>query len=318
MQSFLDFEKSVATFAVKIAELREVAGENGHHSTEIDRLQAQADAALKKLYRDLTPWQKTQVARHPDRPHALAYIHGLIDDFTPLAGDRCFGDDQAVITGLGFFRGRPVAVIGQEKGETMESRMRHNFGMARPEGYRKAARLMEMASTFGLPLIAFVDTAGAFPGVEAEERGQAEAIAASIDACLRVKTPSVAMIVGEGGSGGAIAVAATDRVLMFEHAVYTVASPEASASILWRSSQRAEDAASRMMITARDLLDFGLIDTIVSEPVGGAHRDRDAAIKSLGDALNRAIEELSGLDPEGLTANRRKKFLAFGAENRGG
>ena len=279
MRAYLDFEKPVAALEARIDELRSAeAPKNGDSGEEIGRLEARASEALREVYAQLSPWQKMQVARHPQRPHCLDFVKGLIDDFTPLAGDRKFGEDEAVVCGLGRFRGAPICLIGQEKGSTTNSRLKHNFGMARPEGYRKAARLMELADRFSLPVLAFIDTAGAFPGIDAEERGQAEAIARSTDACLALGVPNIALIIGEGGSGGAVALATANRTLMLEHAIYSVISPEGAASILWRDSARAEEAASSMQITAQDLLRLGVIDAIVPEPLGGAHRDPQAAV----------------------------------------
>ncbi len=314
MRAYLDFEKPVAELENKIAELRALAARDGAASIDddISRLEAKADAALRELYANLTPWQKTQVARHPERPHCLDYIETLITEFTPLAGDRVFGEDAAVIAGFGRFRGAPVCVIGQEKGSNTETRLKHNFGMARPEGYRKAQRIMELADRFGLPVISLVDTAGAYPGIGAEERGQAEAIARSTDACLALRVPNVSVILGEGGSGGAIAIATSNRVLMLEHAIYSVISPEAAASILWRDSQRAQEAAATMKITAQDLLRMHVIDVIVSEPAGGAHRAAEEAIVSVGDAIATAFQDLSGLDAIQLREARAEKFLAIG------
>lgn len=314
MRSYLDFEKPVAEIEAKIDELRVVAeGDvNVTLDDEITRLQARASKTLSDLYAALTPWQKTMVARHPGRPHFRDYCDALITDMTPLAGDRAFGEDEAIITGFGRFRGEPVCILGQEKGWNTETRLRHNFGMAKPEGYRKAARLMEMADRFGLPVIAFVDTAGAYPGINAEERGQAEAIARSTEQALGLGVVNVALVVGEGGSGGAVAIAAANRVLMMEHAIYTVASPEASASILWRNASRAQDAATNMKITAQDLLKFGIIDGIVPEPTGGAHRDPSAAIRSAGDAVAAALQEFSGMTPVAVRKAREDKFLAIG------
>ena len=279
---------------------------------DIGRLEAKAAQALKDLYADLTPWQKTQVARHPARPHCSDYLSALIDDFVPLAGDRSFGDDAAIIGGFGRFRGESLCVIGHEKGSTTEGRLKHNFGMARPEGYRKAVRLMEMADKFEIPVLSLVDTAGAYPGIGAEERGQAEAIARSTAACLNLSVPNVALILGEGGSGGAIAIATANRVLMLEHAIYSVISPEGAASILWRDTGKAQEAATNMKITAQDLADFGVIDTIVTEPVGGAHRNPEATIAAAGDAIAAAFTELSGLDRDSIRRERREKFLAIG------
>src|SRR5499425_319727 len=297
MRSYLDFEKPVAELEAKVAELR--ALESGDSAAaigeEISRLEARAAQALEDLYAELTPWQKTQVARHPERPHCLDYIGALVTDFTPLAGDRKFGEDEAIIGGFGRFRGESICVIGQEKGAATESRLRHNFGMARPEGYRKAVRLMEMADRFEIPVISLVDTAGAYPGIGAEERGQAEAIARSTDACLMLGVPNVAVILGEGGSGGAIAIATANRVLMLEHAIYSVISPEGAASILWRDTAKAQDAATNMKITAQDLDRFGIIDAIVPEPIGGAHRDPAGAIEAAGEAIAVAFADLAGL-----------------------
>ena len=313
MRSYLDFEKPVAELEAKVEELR-VAAAKGDVSIadEIGKLQAKAAKALADADSALTPWQKTQVARHPERPHCIDYLKGLIEDFTPLAGDRAFAEDQAVIGGFGRFRGRAVCVIGQEKGADTPTRIKHNFGMARPEGYRKAARLMELSDRFQLPVVSLIDTAGAYPGIDAEERGQAEAIARSTEACLALGAPNVALVIGEGGSGGAVAIATCNKVLMLEHAIYTVASPEAAASILWRDSSRAEDAATNMKITAQDLLKFGIIDAIVPEPVGGAHRDAQAAIRAAGDAVEAALVDLDRLDAEGLRNHRAEKFLAMG------
>jgi len=314
MRSYLDFEKPVAELEAKADELQASADKNDSKAMrdEAQKLTQRASATLKDIYGQLTPWQKTLVARHPMRPHFKDYIVGLIDEFTPLAGDRAFSEDQAIVGGFGRFRGRSVCVIGQEKGHDTESRLRHNFGMAMPEGYRKAVRLMEMADRFGLPVISFIDTAGAFPGIEAEERGQAEAIARSTDACLGLGVANVALVIGEGGSGGAVAIASCNSVLMMEHAIYTVASPEASASILWRDSGRAQDAATNMKITAQDLLRFGIIDGIVREPVGGAHRDPDAAINAAGKAVDAALAQWRGLSPDDIRRRRADKFMAIG------
>jgi acetyl-CoA carboxylase carboxyl transferase subunit alpha len=314
MRSYLDFEKPVAELEAKVEELRKL-GEGGEALSigdDIQRLEAKAATALRDLYLALTPWQKTQVARHAQRPHFIDYCRDLIGEFTPLAGDRKFGEDEAIVGGFGRFRGEPVCVIGQEKGATTEARLRHNFGMARPEGYRKAVRLMELADRYGLPVIAFVDTAGAYPGIEAEERGQAEAIARSTEACLALGAPNVSIVIGEGGSGGAIALATANRVLMMEHAIYSVISPEGAASILWRDSARAQDAATNMKITAQDLLRLGVIDAIVPEPTGGAHRDPAAAITSVGDAIAAALTDLAGRSPDDLRDQRGRKFLDIG------
>ena len=314
MRTYLDFEKPVAELEAKVEELRAVAAgdEPVAIEEEISRLEAKATKALEEIYGALTPWQKTLVARHPQRPHFIDYCGALIEDFTPLAGDRAFGEDEAIVGGLGRFRGESVCVIGQEKGATTETRIRHNFGMARPEGYRKAIRILEMADRFGLPVLSFVDTPGAYPGVDAEERGQAEAIARSTDASLALGTPSVAVIIGEGGSGGAIAIATTNKVLMLEHAIYTVASPEASASILWRDSSRAQDAATNMKITAQDLLRFGIIDAIVAEPPGGAHRDPEIALVSTGNAIAAALRDLGSYSTDDIRRLRENRFLAIG------
>jgi acetyl-CoA carboxylase carboxyl transferase subunit alpha len=314
MRTYLDFEKPVAELETKVEELRQLAekGDGVSIGEELAKLEAKAAKALGDLYAALTPWQKIQVARHPERPHFSDYVNALIADFTPLAGDRHFGEDAAVVGGFGRFRGQPICVIGQEKGSDTQSRLKHNFGMARPEGYRKAIRLMELADRFGLPVVSLVDTAGAFPGIDAEERGQAEAIARSTDMSLSLGVPNVAVVVGEGGSGGAIAIAACNKVLMLEHAVYTVASPEASASILWRDSSRAQDAATSMKITAQDLLKFGIIDVIVTEPAGGAHRDPNAAIVSVGAAIQQELAGLANLSRAQLANIRAEKFLAIG------
>lgn len=314
MRSYLDFEKSVAEIDAKADELSAILASGGSPALadEIARIEARSKAALKDLYASLTPWQKAMVARHPMRPHFKDYVTGLITDFSPLAGDRAFGDDEAIIAGLGRFRGQSVAILGQEKGSDTESRLRHNFGMAMPEGYRKAVRVMEMADRFGLPVISFVDTAGAYPGIGAEERGQAEAIARSTEACLALGVPNIAVVVGEGGSGGAVAIASTNTVLMLEHAIYTVASPEASASILWRDAAKAQDAATNMKITAQDLKKFGIIDGIVAEPVGGAHRAPEAAIASVGQAVSDALAALTPLSATQIREKRADKFLAIG------
>ena len=314
MRAYLDFEKPVAELEAKVEELRALASSGGSVpiGEELTKLEAKAARALADIYKKLTPWEKTLVARHPLRPKLLDYVKGLITDFTPLAGDRAFAEDAAVVGGLGRFNGAPVCIIGQEKGSDTETRIRHNFGMAKPEGYRKAVRLIELADRFGLPVIALVDTAGAFPGIEAEERGQAEAIARSTDATLALGAPNVAIILGEGGSGGAVAIASCNRVMMLEHAIYTVASPEASASILWRDAGKAQDAATAMKITAPDLLKFGIIDAIIPEPTGGAHRDPGAAIASTGLAIEAALQDFAGLAPDDIRALRADKFLAIG------
>jgi acetyl-CoA carboxylase carboxyl transferase subunit alpha len=314
MRSYLDFEKPVAELEAKLEELRAL-GENRDAvsiSDDIVRLEAKAAAALKELYASLTPWQKTLVARHPQRPHFMDYCAGLIEDFTPLAGDRKFAEDEAIVGGFGRFRGQPVCVIGQEKGSNTETRIRHNFGMARPEGYRKAVRLMELADRFELPVVSFVDTAGAYPGIEAEERGQAEAIARSTEAQLGLGVPNVALVIGEGGSGGAIAIATANKVLMMEHAIYSVISPEGAASILWRDSGRAQDAATNMKITAQDLLRLGVIDGIIAEPTGGAHREPQAAVAAAGDAIENAFKDLGNMGAAELRDHRAEKFLGIG------
>lgn len=311
MPTFLDFEKPVAELEARAAELRETAsaGETNIEA-EIARLHERAERTLRETYAKLTPWQKTQVARHPERPHFKDYVAALVQDFVPLAGDRNFGEDEAIVGGLGRFRGRKVMLIGHEKGDDTASRLKHNFGMARPEGYRKAIRLMDLADRFELPVVTLVDTPGAFPGVQAEERGQAEAIARSTERCLALGVPHVAAIVGEGGSGGAIAIAAANRVLMLEHSVYSVISPEGCASILWRTAEKAADAAEAMRITAADLQQLGVVDRIVAEPVGGAHRRPAEAVETLGTALTEALDDLAGLGRETLRAQRREKYLA--------
>ena len=313
MISFLDFEKPIAELQARVAELRETASGGGLDiEAEVDRLQAKADRLLRETYSRLTPWQKTQVARHPARPHFKDYVARLVEDFMPLSGDRAFADDQAIIGGLGRMHGRRVMIIGHEKGDDTASRLKHNFGMGKPEGYRKAIRLMQLADRFGLPVVTLVDTSGAFPGVQAEERGQAEAIARATEQCLALGVPMVAAVVGEGGSGGAIALAAANRVLMFEHAVYSVISPEGCASILWRTADKAAEAAEAMRVTAADLERLGVIDRIVPEPVGGAHRDPAAAIDALGAAITESLDELGSLAPGELRAERRRKFLDMG------
>jgi acetyl-CoA carboxylase carboxyl transferase subunit alpha len=313
MATFLDFEKPIAELEARVAELRDTASAGELNiDAEIARLQAKAERLLRETYGRLTPWQKTQVARHPERPHFKDYVAGLIEDFVLLAGDRNFGDDQAIVGGLGRFRGRRLMVIGHEKGDDTASRLRHNFGMAKPEGYRKAIRLMDLADRFGLPVLSLVDTSGAFPGVQAEERGQAEAIARSTEQCLRLRVPLLAAIVGEGGSGGAIAIAAANRVLMLEHSVYSVISPEGCASILWRTADKAADAAEAMKITAQDLKQIGVVERVVPEPLGGAHRSGEAMIETLGDAIEEELAELASLPPEELRRQRRAKYLAIG------
>jgi len=314
MRTYLDFEKPVAELEAKVEELRAMAaaGNATDIADDIGRLETKAAQALRALYAELTPWQKTQVARHPQRPHCLDYIRALVPEFIALAGDRKFSEDEAIVGGFGRFRGESICVIGHEKGSSTESRLKHNFGMARPEGYRKAVRLMEMADRFDIPVLALIDTAGAYPGIDAEERGQAEAIARSTDACLNLGVPNVAVILGEGGSGGAVAIATANRVLMLEHAIYSVISPEGAASILWRDTTKAQDAATNMKITAADLTAFGIIDGIVTEPIGGAHRDPAAAIAATGEVVAKAFAELKGLDRETVRRQRRDKFLAIG------
>jgi acetyl-CoA carboxylase carboxyl transferase subunit alpha len=314
MRSYLDFEKPVADLQGKVQELRSL-GDGGDAvaiDEEVQKLEAKAAQALAEIYARLTPWQKTQVARHPDRPHTTDYVNQLIEDFTPLAGDRSFAEDQAIVTGLGFFRGRRVAVIGQEKGSDTESRLRHNFGMARPEGYRKAIRIMHLADNFGLPVVALIDTAGAYPGIDAEERGQAEAIARSTEACLQLGVPNVAVVIGEGGSGGAIALATANKVMMLEHSIYTLISPEGAASIMWHDSSRAQDAATGMKITAEDLQKFGLIDQSVPEPVGGAHRDPQGTNPATGEAIANSLASMDNQPPAEIRRQRREKYLAIG------
>ncbi len=313
--TFLDFEKPIADLEGAIMELRHRGdGEGVDIAEEVSRLQAKVERQIKTTYAKLTPWQRVQVARHPERPHALKYIDSLIETFTPLAGDRAFAEDAAIVGGLGRFRGRPCLVIGQEKGDDTESRIKHNFGMVKPEGYRKAQRLMKLADRFGLPVITFVDTAGAYPGVDAEARGQAEAIARSIEVCLELGVPLVSLVIGEGGSGGAVALAAANRVLMMEHAVYSVITPEGCASILWRSAENAKDAAEALRLTSDDLKKLGVCDTVVGEPLGGAHRDPDAAVKAAGDAIETELASLDGMDATALRQHRRDKFLAMGSK----
>ncbi|MBM3557709.1 MAG: acetyl-CoA carboxylase carboxyltransferase subunit alpha [Alphaproteobacteria bacterium] len=318
MQKFLDFEKDIADLEARIADLKaaaEAAGDNGNAVSvgeEITGLEQKVDRLLRQTYAKLTPWQKTQVARHADRPRFGGIVGALIEGFTPLAGDRQFADDQAIQGGLGRFRGRAVMVIGHEKGQTTESRLKHNFGMARPEGYRKAVRLMRLADRFGLPVLTFVDTPGAFPGIDAEARGQAEAIARSTEACLDLGVPLIATVVGEGGSGGAIALAAANKVLMLEHAVYSVISPEACSSILYRTETRAQDAAEALRLTAQDLHQLKVIDEVIEEPVGGAHRAPAAAIAAIGEHVARSLDELDGQTRASLKARRRHKFLDMG------
>ncbi|HET9458573.1 MAG TPA: acetyl-CoA carboxylase carboxyltransferase subunit alpha [Sphingomicrobium sp.] len=313
MLTYLDFEKPIAELEARVRDLKEMA-DNGELDiqAEVDRLEAKAAKLLTDTYSKLSPWQKAQVARHPERPHFKDYVAGLTDDFMPLAGDRAFGEDPAIIGGFARIDSRKVMLIGHEKGEDTASRLRHNFGMAKPEGYRKAIRLMRLADRFGLPVVTLVDTPGAFPGVQAEERGQAEAIARCTEECLELKVPLIAAIVGEGGSGGAVAIATANRVLMFEHAVYSVISPEGCASILWRTADKAADAAEAMRITANDLLSLGVVDRIVPEPVGGAQRDPEAAIGTLKSAILEELKGCSAMKPAQLLEQRRAKFLAIG------
>lgn len=314
MYNYLDFEKPVADLDGQILELKKLAQESGsvEMSDEIRRLEKRSSDALKDIYRKLTPWQKVQIARHPDRPHCLDYVNQLFTEFTPLAGDRNFADDQAIQAGFARFNGQAVAILGQEKGNDTKTRLKHNFGSPRPEGYRKAIRIMELADRFKLPLITFVDTAGAYPGVSAEERGQAEAIARSLEMSMKLRVPVITVVIGEGGSGGAIAIAVANRVYMLEHAIYSVISPEGAASILWRDSTRAKDAATNMRITAQDLLELKIIDNIIPEPLGGAHRGKTAIIDAAGDVIATALKSLEGIDGETLKQERRQKYLAMG------
>ena len=314
MKTYLEFEKPIADLERRVADLRDTANAGDLDiDADVERLEAKATKLLKETYARLTPWQKAQVARHPDRPHFKHFVARLTQDWMPLAGDRAFGDDPAIIGGLAEIGGHKVMLIGHEKGDDTASRLKHNFGMAKPEGYRKAIRLMQMADRFGLPVVTLVDTSGAFPGVQAEERGQAEAIARSTQQCLALNVPIIAVVTGEGGSGGAVALAAANRVLMFEHAIYSVISPEGCASILWRTADKAADAAEAMRVSAQDLEALGVIDRVVAEPLGGAHRDANAAIDTLGEAIVEELEALGRLTPEKLIQQRRKKFLAIGA-----
>jgi acetyl-CoA carboxylase carboxyl transferase subunit alpha len=313
MRHFLDFERPIAELESKIEELRHLSTTRELNiADEVGRLEGTANRLLRQTYARLTPWQKVEVARHPERPHCLDYVGGLITEFVALAGDRTFGEDAAVIGGIGRFRGRSVVVLGTEKGADTEARLRHNFGMAKPEGYRKARRLMRLAERFGLPVLTFVDTNGAFPGIEAEARGQAEAIARAIETCLDIKVPLVASIIGEGGSGGAIALAAANTVLMLEHAIYSVIPPEGCSAILWRDGGHAREAAEALRLTAQDLLRMGVVDHIVPEPLGGAHRLPKDAIEQLGEAIDEALRPLLGIDRNVLRTQRREKFLAMG------
>lgn len=318
MQAYLDFEKPIADLESKIEELRHLSSEGEVNiADEVGKLQDKVQKQLTQTYAKLTPWQKAQVARHQNRPHAKDYINGLITDFTPLAGDRAFADDNAIIGGMGRFHGQSVVVIGNEKGSTTETRIKHNFGMAKPEGYRKAQRLMELADRFNLPLITFVDTPGAYPGIDAEARGQAEAIARSIETCIKIKVPFISLIIGEGGSGGAIALAVADKVLMMEHSIYSVISPEGCASILWRDSDQASVAAEALRLTAQDLLKLGVIDQIVSEPLGGAHRDPAATMNRVSDEIKKLLEGLNDEPGDALITRRREKFLSMGEKGLG-
>ena len=312
MHNYLDFEKQLADVDAKIAELTKLSADGSvDFKDEIAKLERRSRDLLRDTYKALTPWQKAQVARHPDRPHCMDYVRALFTDFTPLAGDRAFGEDHAIVCGFARFRGQPVAVMGQEKGSDTKTRLKHNFGMARPEGYRKAVRVMELADRFKVPLITLVDTAGAYPGIDAEERGQAEAIARSTAACLALRSPSVSVIIGEGGSGGAIAIATANRVYMLEHSIYSVISPEGAASILWHDSTRAKDAATNMKITAQDLLELKIIDGIIAEPLGGAHRAHEAVFAATGDRIESGMAELSQSNTD-FREHRRDKFLAIG------
>ncbi len=313
IRSFLDFERPIADLEGKIEELRHLSDTgNLKIADEVERLQGRIDRLLRQTYSKLTAWQKVQVARHPNRPHCIDYIDQLIEAFTPLSGDRAFADDAAIIGGLGRFRGTSIVVLGQEKGAETEDRLRHNFGMARPEGYRKAQRLMKFAEHFGLPVLTLVDTPGAYPGIGAEERGQAEAIARSVETCLDLRVPLISVVIGEGGSGGAIALAAANAVLMLEHAIYSVISPEGCASILWRSGDHAKEAAEALKLTAADLQSLAIIDEIIEEPLGAAHRGPDATITAVGDRIEAALERFVGMDGAAIRAQRREKFLAMG------
>ncbi len=315
MATFLDFEKPIAELEGKIAELRHLSnGDDINIAEEVAKLQTKAERLLRQTYGKLSAWQKTQVARHPERPHFVDYVGGLVTDYVALAGDRNFADDQAILGGLGRFRGQPVVIMGHEKGNDTTSRVRHNFGMAKPEGYRKAIRLMELAERFQLPVITLVDTPGAFPGVEAEARGQAEAIARSIECCLKIQVPLISAIIGEGGSGGAIALAAANHIIMLEHSVYSVISPEGCASILWRSAEQARDAAEALKLTAEDLRSLGVIDEIVAEPLGGAHRGKPQIIDAVGDAIERAMLRFAGMPGLAVRDQRRQKFLEMGRQ----
>ncbi len=318
MRHFLDFEKPIAELESKIEELRHLSDDGDLNiADEVSKLQAKVERQLRQTYAKLTPWQKVQVARHPERPHFRDYVDALVEDFTPMAGDRAYAEDLAILGGLGRFRGYSVMILGHEKGADTDSRLKHNFGMARPEGYRKASRLMQCADKFGLPIITLVDTSGAYPGVGAEERGQAEAIARSIETCLDVRVPLITVIIGEGGSGGAIAIAAGNEIFMLEHSVYSVISPEGCGSILWRDGEHTLDAAEALRLTSQDLSGLGLVDDVIEEPLGGAHRARDVTTARVGDRIEKALVALVGLDGGVLRAQRREKYLAMGAEGVG-
>ena len=316
MQVYLEFEKPIAEMEGKIAELRAISKDDPEVNilNEVTRLEEKVASQLEKTYKSLDPWQKTLVARHPSRPHFVDYIDHLVEDFTPLSGDRLYSDDQAIIAGLGRWQGRRVAIMGHEKGANTQARLKHNFGMARPEGYRKAIRVMELAERFNIPVVTLVDTSGAYPGIGAEERGQSEAIARCTEKCLQIGVPFVSVIVGEGGSGGALALATANRILMLEHSIYSVASPEACASILWRSREKAKEAAEALKVTADSLNDLGVIDRILKEPVGGAHRERDLIIDKVGDAVIEELDDLSQLSSDELRRDRRQKFLDMGRQ----
>ena len=316
MQVYLEFEKPIAEMEGKIAELRAISKDDPEVNilNEVTRLEEKVASQLEKTYKSLDPWQKTLVARHPSRPHFVDYIDNLVEDFTPLSGDRLYSDDQAIIAGLGRWQGRRVAIMGHEKGANTQARLKHNFGMARPEGYRKAIRVMELAERFNIPVVTLVDTSGAYPGIGAEERGQSEAIARCTEKCLQIGVPFVSVIVGEGGSGGALALATANRILMLEHSIYSVASPEACASILWRSREKAKEAAEALKVTADSLNDLGVIDRILIEPVGGAHRERDLIINQVGDAVIEELDDLSQLSSDELRRDRRQKFLNMGRQ----
>lgn len=316
MQVYLEFEKPIAEMEGKIAELRAISKDDPEVNilNEVARLEEKVASQLEKTYKSLDPWQKTLVARHPARPHFVDYIDHLVEDFTPLSGDRLYSDDQAIIAGLGRWQGRRVAIMGHEKGANTQARLKHNFGMARPEGYRKAIRVMELAERFNIPVVTLVDTSGAYPGIGAEERGQSEAIARCTEKCLQIGVPFVSVIVGEGGSGGALALATANRILMLEHSIYSVASPEACASILWRSREKAKEAAEALKVTADSLNDLGVIDRILKEPVGGAHRERDLIINQVGDAVIEELDDLSQLSSDELRRDRRQKFLDMGRQ----